>query len=248
MDQFRDTAAALRELTDSLSLGESRDVLLDRLARKVSDLLPEADGVTVTLYVDGVPSTAAATDETLLPLDKTQYDAHEGPCLLAMKSETIVRTHLAEAVSRWPAFGRSALALKIHTALSCPLFMPADESSVRRRTSESLSGALNVWSHRVNAFDPVEAALIAMFTTAMSAIILTASRWATAERQAETLLEALGTRDTIATAKGIVMSQLGLTPAEAFQWLTEVSQRSNRKLRAIAEQIVADPISSRAGR
>jgi hypothetical protein len=240
MDQFHDTAAALMELTESLKLDEPRDVLLERMARKVSGLLPEADGVTVTLYVNDVPSTVAATDDALIPLDKAQYSANEGPCLLAGESETIVRTHLPEAVSRWPEFGQMALTLGIRTSLSCPLFVPADGPAARRRVSESLSGALNVWSHRANAFDPVEAALIAMFTSAMSAIVLTASRWATAERQAETLLEALGTRDTIATAKGIVMAQLCLNPEEAFHWLTDVSQRTNRKLRDIAELIVAD--------
>lgn len=240
MDQFRDTASALRELTESMRLDEPRDDLLERVAKKVVGLLPGADAATVTLYSDNEPSTVAATDESLLPLDKAQYSADEGPCLKAAESGTIVRTRLETAGGRWPDFAAAAEQLGVRTALACPLFV-ADESHFNRRETEPLAGALNVWSFEENAFDPVEAALVAMFTSAISAIILTASRWAAAERQAETLVAALETRDAIATAKGIVMARLELNAEEAFRWLTEASQHTNRKIREISVLIAEDP-------
>ncbi len=240
MDQFRDTASALRELTESMRLDEPQDALLERVAKKVVGLLPGADAATVTLYSDNEPSTVATTDESLLPLDKAQYSADEGPCLTAARSGTIVRTRLETATERWPDFAAAAEQLGVRTSLACPLFIP-DESHFRRRETEPLSGALNVWSFEENAFDPVEAALVAMFTSAISAIILTASRWAAAERQAETLVAALETRDAIATAKGIVMARLGLNAEEAFRWLTEASQHTNRKIREISVLIAEDP-------
>ncbi|WP_410603222.1 GAF and ANTAR domain-containing protein [Amycolatopsis sp. lyj-90] len=240
MDQFRDTAAALRELTESMRLDEPQDALLERVAKKVVGMLPGADAATVTLYSDDEPSTVATTDESLLPLDKAQYSADEGPCLKAAQSGTIVRTRLETAAERWPDFAAAAEQLGVRTALACPLFVP-DESHFRRRDTEPLSGALNVWSFEENAFDPVEAALVAMFTSAISAIVLTASRWAAAERQAETLVAALETRDAIATAKGIVMARLELNAEEAFRWLTEASQHTNRKIREISVLIAEDP-------
>ncbi|WP_410666064.1 GAF and ANTAR domain-containing protein [Amycolatopsis sp. lyj-84] len=240
MDQFRDTAAALRELTESMRLDEPQDALLERVAKKVVGMLPGADAATVTLYSDDEPSTVATTDESLLPLDKAQYSADEGPCLTAAQSGTIVRTRLETAAERWPDFAAAAEQLGVRTALACPLFVP-DESHFRRRDTEPLSGALNVWSFEENAFDPVEAALVAMFTSAISAIVLTASRWAAAERQAETLVAALETRDAIATAKGIVMARLELNAEEAFRWLTEASQHTNRKIREISVLIAEDP-------
>ncbi|WP_409496705.1 GAF and ANTAR domain-containing protein [Amycolatopsis sp. cmx-11-12] len=240
MDQFRDTASALRELTESMRLDEPRDDLLERVAKKVVGMLPGADAATVTLYSDNEPSTVAATDESLLPLDKAQYSADEGPCLKATKSGTIVRTRLETAAGRWPDFAAAAEQLGVRTALACPLFVP-DESHFNRRETEPLAGALNVWSFEENAFDPVEAALVAMFTSAISAIILTASRWAAAEKQAETLVAALETRDAIATAKGIVMARLELNAEEAFRWLTEASQHTNRKIREISVLIAEDP-------
>ncbi|WP_235783400.1 GAF and ANTAR domain-containing protein [Amycolatopsis orientalis] len=241
MDQFRDTSSALRELTESIRLDESRDELLARVAKKVIGLLPDADAATVTLYEDNDPSTVAATDESLLPLDKAQYSADEGPCLTAASSGTIVRTRLETAAGRWPDFAAAAEQLGVRTSLACPLFVPDDGHGFKRRDTEPLSGALNIWSYTENAFDPVESALIAMFTSAISAIILTATRWAAAEKQAETLVAALETRDTIATAKGIVMARLELNADEAFRWLTEASQHTNRKIREISVLIAEDP-------
>jgi AmiR/NasT family two-component response regulator len=105
----------------------------------------------------------------------------------------------------------------------------------------ALSGALNVWSRKQGAFDPLDAALVAVFTSAMSGIIVTAARWAHAQLQARQLLTALETRDAIATAKGIVMARRGLTADEAFAWLAELSQRTNRKVRDIATIILTEP-------
>ncbi|WP_410654330.1 GAF and ANTAR domain-containing protein [Amycolatopsis sp. lyj-112] len=241
MDQFRDTASALRELTESMRLDESRDELLARVAKKVVGLLPGADAATVTLYLDNEPSTVATTDDTVLPLDKAQYSADEGPSLTAANSGTIVRTRLETAAERWPDFAATAEQLGVKTGLACPLFLPDDGHGYRRRATEPLSGSLNVWSFTENAFDPVESTLIAMLTSAISAIILTASRWSAAEKQAETLVVALETRDVIATAKGIVMARLEVNAEDAFRWLTEASQRTNRKIREISVLIVEDP-------
>jgi hypothetical protein len=241
MDQFRDTTSALRELTESIRLDESRDDLLVRVAKKVVDLLPEADAATVTLYENDEPSTVAATEESVIPLDKAQYSADEGPCLTAAGTGTIVRTQMETAAGRWPDFAAAAEQLGVQTSLSCPLFVPDDGHGYRRRETEPLSGALNIWSYTDDAFAPVESALVAMFTSAISAIILTASRWAAAEKQAATLVAALETRDAIATAKGIVMARLELNADEAFRWLTEASQHTNRKIREISVLIAEDP-------
>jgi AmiR/NasT family two-component response regulator len=49
---------------------------------------------------------------------------------------------------------------------------------------------------------------------------------------------AMKTRPTIDQAKGILMAQHGCAAEEAFGMLSEASQRSNRKLREVAEGIV----------
>jgi hypothetical protein len=240
--QIHDVSAALLELTESLRADQPRDETLARMAARVVTLLPGADAASVTLSDGGVPHTVAATDESVLALDKAQYSLGDGPCLEATRTETVVRIDAGQARAKWPVFAGAAAEAGIETVLSCPLFVCADgvvDHAAARR--HQLSGALNVWSREQGAFDPMDTALIALFTTAMSGVILTAARWAHAQVQARQLLAALETRDAIATAKGIVMARRDLTADEAFAWLTEVSQRTNRKVRDIAAIIQTNP-------
>jgi GAF domain-containing protein len=59
-----------------------------------------------------------------------------------------------------------------------------------------------------------------------------------AEQRSAHLQTALVTNRTIAMAIGIVMARTGRTDEQARAWLADASQRSNRKMRALAEQIV----------
>jgi AmiR/NasT family two-component response regulator len=52
-----------------------------------------------------------------------------------------------------------------------------------------------------------------------------------AERVSEQLREALLSRDTISTAKGILMARDGLTDQEALRTLVSMASRENKALR-----------------
>ncbi|GAB3158446.1 hypothetical protein GCM10027258_69640 [Amycolatopsis stemonae] len=241
-DHVHDVSVALLELAESLRAEQPRDEALARMAARAVTLVPGADAASVTLFDGGVPTTVAATDAAVLALDEAQYALGDGPCIEATRTETVVRTDLGQARRRWPAFARAAAGAGVETMLSCPLFVRADDAAEQEAAHyHRLSGTLNVWSRRPGAFEPVHAALLAVFTTAMSGVILTVARWRLAELEARQLLTALESRDAIATAKGIVMARRGLTADEAFAWLTRLSQRSNRKVRDIAALLLADP-------
>ena len=65
-----------------------------------------------------------------------------------------------------------------------------------------------------------------------------ADRFDSARELAENLDIAMRTRAVIEQAKGILMSQRRCDATEAFDLLAAASQRSNRKLRDIAQGIV----------
>jgi AmiR/NasT family two-component response regulator len=58
-----------------------------------------------------------------------------------------------------------------------------------------------------------------------------------ASRNSINLRAALVNRDVIGQAKGILMERLKIDQIEAFRLLSQASQRSNRKLIAIAEEL-----------
>jgi AmiR/NasT family two-component response regulator len=66
-----------------------------------------------------------------------------------------------------------------------------------------------------------------------------AARVAKLEAEVAGLRKAMASRATIEQAKGILMATARCTPEEAFRLLVRQSQHENRKLRAVAEELVA---------
>jgi AmiR/NasT family two-component response regulator len=57
--------------------------------------------------------------------------------------------------------------------------------------------------------------------------------------EVEHLRRALGSREVIGQAKGILMERYAITADEAFERLRSASQHLNRKLAALAEELAA---------
>jgi AmiR/NasT family two-component response regulator len=59
------------------------------------------------------------------------------------------------------------------------------------------------------------------------------------QEEVDDLRKALSTKPVIDQAKGVLMAKHGCTPDEAFEMLTDASQRANVKVREIAARIVS---------
>jgi AmiR/NasT family two-component response regulator len=68
------------------------------------------------------------------------------------------------------------------------------------------------------------------------------------DRRAENLNAALGTRETIGEALGILMERERITPNQAFDVLRRASQHLNIKLREVAQNLVDTGESPDTGR
>ncbi|NLU85173.1 ANTAR domain-containing protein, partial [Rhodococcus sp. HNM0569] len=103
---------------------------------------------------------------------------------------------------------------------------------------DGTSGALILYSTRVDAFDEVDAALLDLYVTAASRAVRDWSRYRRTREHVEQLRTALASRAVIDQAKGIVMALRGVDAEEAFALLVAQSQQQNVKLRDIAEGVV----------
>lgn len=64
-------------------------------------------------------------------------------------------------------------------------------------------------------------------------------------RELDQIREGMASRAVIEQAKGVLMSTNGLSESQAFDYLTEMSQRRRRKLRDVAADVVASSPTSR---
>ena len=111
------------------------DAALLLVAELARSTIGAADGVSVSLRRHGHITTVAASDETIVEMDRHQYETGQGPCLSAAGEGTPFHVPSVEDEQRWPAFTPEALAQGIKSILSNPLL--AESGPV---------GALNMYS------------------------------------------------------------------------------------------------------
>ena len=223
----------LQELTALAGIVLTHDDIqtaMVEICRVATRAVPGADGASLTSYREGAPA-ATASDEWSAALDELQYAEHEGPCLDALRTGTIYRVRDLADDLRWPSYLPRAVAAGARSMVSVP-------TSAEGR----LIGALDLYSRTVDAFD-AEAVSIAEVVAAHAGLAGQVSAAFFRHRDlAAQLSEAMRSRAVIEQAKGVVMATRHCPADAAFETLVALSQRSNRKLRDVAEAIVADVV------
>ncbi|MFN2556877.1 MAG: GAF and ANTAR domain-containing protein [Nitriliruptorales bacterium] len=219
MDNHLDAATfatIARELASRRTLDETLQQTVD-LAVKV---IEGCDSATISfIHRGGKISSPAFSSQLAKDGDELQYEVGEGPCLGAIREQ---ETHLVDDLNkeeRWPRFRERALELGVASILTFRLFIEQDTM-----------GALNLYSRQAQAFDD-DAITIGTIFASHAAIALKA---AISEAGHEV---AIKSRDVIGQAKGIIMERQGLNADRAFDLLREISQRENRRVRDIADEI-----------
>lgn len=208
--------------------------VLERVAVIAKRTIPPAAEVSVTLVRQGKGSPPAATGALASECDAEQYAVGDGPCLQAASTGRVVVVDDLEAESRWPGFTPKAVDSGARSMVSSPLPMP-----------EGLSGALNVYGVDPGAFDDSWVELAQSFAAYAVVPISNAQLYASTVQLAAQLEEAMASRAVIEQAKGFIMGQRRCSAQEAFEVLQQASQRSNRKLRELAEELMAGVLDSR---
>jgi GAF domain-containing protein len=205
------------------------DTLL-QVSEITTEALPGARmaGISV-LAEDGTPITGVFTDRDSPEIDQAQYESGKGPCLDAWRTKAIVAVaDMDEVNERYPEFADACREHGILSTLSLPLVASGDGI-----------GALNLYSSVRNGFTADDADLALDLAAAAAAVVANASAYWSAYKQSVNLSEAMKSRATIEQAKGMLMARSpNLTPDDAFEILRKASQRENRKVRDIAQQIV----------
>ena len=212
--------ALLAERARTAARSQSPEAAISDMADLAAELIP-CDHASLTLIAtDGTVETPAGSDETVLIVDQIQYELAQGPCLSA--AETGGHFLVCETVTdpRWPDWGARMGEMGLHSVLAVHLFTGRDKL-----------GALNLYATRSDHFRP-EDVQTAEVVAAHASVVLARAR---TERN---LWAAVDARHVIGVAQGILMERYGLSQDRAFAVLKRHSQFTNRKLRALAVELV----------
>ena len=164
--------------------------------------------------------TLASTSELPRRTDQAQYDTGAGPCLDSLYDRHAVRLDDVATETRWPEFVARAGALGMGSMLSLQLYVEGDDL-----------GALNLLSEQPHSFDE-ESEQVALLFASHAAVAMAGAG------EQEHLRWAICNRDLIGQAKGILMERFSCDADRAFLLLAHASQAANRKLTAVAEELV----------
>ena len=208
------------------------DTDLDGVLKTIADLakrtIPGAAEVSVTLVRGKNAHTAAFTDELALNLDESQYEAGYGPCLDASSLNATFSVPDMANETRWPKWTAQSVEHGVNSSLSIGIPI-----------QEAVTGALNIYALKPNAFDDDAVTLGQTFAGYAAVALANAHLYDATATLAEHMQAAMENRAVIEQAKGIIMGERRCTADEAFRILTKVSQDSNRKLRDVATALVA---------
>jgi hypothetical protein len=211
------------------ALGHDRSLaaVMRLTARAAVASLPGAIDAALTVRAGDRFSTVAQTSDLPLVVDALQYQ-HGGPCVDALLSaDAVVHADDLRTDGRWPAFTAAAVAqTQVLGILSYRLFVGHQDEAI---------GLLNLYASKPHAFDP-DTVTAGERLAAYAAVVLAYA----AEREKALKLErALHSSRDIGAAIGILMTRhLAATRDQAFDLLKTASQRTNRKLRELAEDVI----------
>jgi GAF domain-containing protein len=196
------------------------EATLQTLTGTAVGIVPGAEECTIT-YVTGRRRVEprAATGDLPQQVDEMQGAVQEGPCLDAVWEHETVRIDDMRTETRWPRFAAEVAALGVLSSLSLQLFVEGDNL-----------GALNLYARQPHAFGEASED-VGLLLAAHAAVAVAGAR------NEEHLRRAVGSRDLIGQAKGILMERYKITADQAFQVLARVSQQTNRRLTDIADEL-----------
>ena len=212
----------------TLDSGDLRDVVA-KVASTARTALPSVWGLSLSA---GDPDTSVrathAEPEPVAELERLQHVRGSGVSLEALARNRPVTCTLEDLARRWPDLAAEAERHGVTTVIAIPVGVASQPVGVL---------TLYVTHPDVLELQPTES--VARALAAHAAVILrNATLFAAAQARVAQLAEALETRETIAQAKGVIMARHDCDPDTAFELLRDISQRSHRKLRDVAAEVV----------
>ncbi|MDF8264836.1 GAF and ANTAR domain-containing protein [Luteipulveratus flavus] len=222
-DPAGDLAMEFAELNDHLRTADQREVALQRVVDLAVKSVPGCSSAAVTAWpVQRQPRSLATSDEVAAAIDQLQYDLGDGPCLSAASEHESVRIADIRTERRWPTFAEAlATDFTIRAVLSFHL------------VDEPQRSALNLYAEDAEVLDEESFATATLFAAHARVLLMHAA----SAGRAGNLEHALTTSRQIGSAVGILMHAYKISDEEAFRLLRVTSQRLNRKLADIAQDV-----------
>jgi GAF domain-containing protein len=224
-----------QELARVVLVDRALDEVLTEIVQIARRAIPGSEASSITLIREDRGFTAAFDGQIAMDADELQYERGYGPCLDAGRSGALFVVQDMQSEDRWPDYAAHVAELGVRSSLSVPL--PFQGATI---------GALNNYSLHAGAFGEVDVTIGEEVAAFVAIAVGNAEAAARATDDVANMRRAMASRAVIEQAKGILMERYKITAEQAFTLLTHASQRSNVKLRDVAEELTATGVLHRS--
>jgi GAF domain-containing protein len=201
---------------------------VEDLAEAVKKSVSGSLGAGVSLIDEqGRRRSTGHTDDVVATADELQYELGQGPCLTAWAAESTVQIDDVHADDRWPLWREAVAHLPLRSTLSTALVH--DGKSI---------GALKVYSSLPSAFSVQDREQLILLASPAATLLGSARPDTAPAAVSKALQDALGTRDLIHTARGILMERHGLDLETAMRRMIGAASTTRTDLRAVALAVI----------
>jgi transcriptional regulator with GAF, ATPase, and Fis domain len=226
----RQLAERIADLARLLLDDDATDAPLDQLTQLTLELIPGSAAAGVVAASD-TSWSFTASDAEVAQLHRRQMQAGQGPVADAIRYGEARRIDNVGQEQRWEPTCGAMSDLGYASCLVLPL-----------RTDRKSGGALALYSREADAFAGAGHDIALLFAAQGGVAVQNATAYRNCRNLVSNLQVALESRAVIEQAKGVLVAQHGCDPETAFKELSRVSQHTNRKVRDIAADVVADRV------
>ena len=211
---------------------ESSDIenFLNALTRlAVHELSDDGEEILcgITLLRHRRAGTVASSSRVAQEMDEVQYNYHEGPCLTASRTQSMVHIPDLRDDDRWPEYSQFVVSQGIRSVLAVPFPMELDDRA-----------ALNLYSNISHGFTAEKVRMAQDYALQASQAFALSLSLARHKDTAADALEAMKSRTVIDLAVGMIMGQNNCDQQRAIEILKSASSSRNIKLRDVAATLV----------
>ena len=218
-----DLLQRLADLARQLQHKDDAPAVVDLIVASVVGTIPGAEEATISLVQSRHRVvSAAATSDVARRFDELQDELQQGPVLEAMYERETIRVDDLASDARWPELARRTSAeMGVASVLCFQLFVHDDDL-----------GALTLLARRPGAFTDESERIGLLFASHAAVAVADA-------RDLNHITTALGNRDAIGQAKGVLMERYKISAEMAFALLAKTSHDTNRTLHEVAQHLAS---------
>ena len=225
-DPLAEVVVDFSETADALFAAGDVAATLQRVVDLAAATIEGCDFAGIFFNQSGAIATLVGTHPDVAQLDALQQRTGEGPCLEAIATATTLYAEDLIEDPRWPDFSREAVASGIRSVLALQF------------VAHDAAGALNLYAQYPRAFGVIDRGKGVILASLAGIALSSAQEHADEKQQIDNLAAALGSREIIGQAQGILMERERVSAVDAFDILRRASQHLNRKLREVAQDLV----------